>query len=105
MDAALVHEDRTIHGETTDISLRGIHIKSSSLLPPGTTVQVLVFPAQNPSLSFSGTIVRSDKNGLGIEISKMPVESFSYIRDLVINKSSNPTDIWDEVLKVINYIN
>jgi hypothetical protein len=104
-DATLVHEQRTIHGETTDISLKGVHIKAGSQIPPGATVQVLVFPRQKPALSFSGTVVRSDNAGLGIEISNMPVESFSYIRDLVISKSGSPADIWDEVLNAINYIN
>lgn len=104
-NATIIHENTTIAGETVDISLKGIHIKAGSIIPPGKTVRVMVFPAQRPAISFSGTIIRAENSCLGIEISEIPVESFSHIRDLIVSKSDNPADIWDEVLKVISYLN
>ena len=100
-DVSISDSYRTYTGESVNICLKGLQLKSNATLPMEIPLQIMVYPEAQPSFSLTGKIVWSRDNGFGIEITNMPLESFSTIREIVTKRSDFPEFVTNEVYRVV----
>ena len=91
----------TFTGESENISLKGLRLKTGVPLPVETPLQIMVYPEAKKPFSFIGEIIWSDESSYGIEIINMPLNSFTTIREIVFSRSEFPESVVNEVFGVV----
>lgn len=94
--------EKTISGEVTDLSLRGMLVKAPLELPLGEHVKARILLSGSTSelsIQVGGTVVRhQEQNQFGIQFQEMDVDSFVHLRNVVIYNSGDPTQVLDEFM-------
>jgi len=104
-DVVVNHANRVICGKVSNVSLKGLHLNIlDSFAPDDSTVSLTVCPAQGPSMSFQAKVVWAENSEFGMEICKMPVESFTWLRNIISNRVQDPDGVINEVYKVARCI-
>ena len=74
-------------GKTVDLSPYGVKITlppSSVKLPPGASVQLrLALPDPHPPLSLTASVIRTDRDGVGLNFVELGSEHFEHLKNLV----------------------
>jgi hypothetical protein len=87
-------------GEVADLSLNGMFVKTEGENPAiGDEVEVVVSLSDGePSLNveLAGEVVRADASGVGIRFSRIEVDSFIHLRNIVEYNTPEPTRVMDE---------
>lgn len=89
-----------ITGTTTDLSLKGLSVASPQSLPTRTVCHVTLFvgPREHPiRIALEGTIVRATAQGMAIEITSVPPDSFSHLNNLVTYNAQDANRIAQEL--------
>ncbi|NOT55964.1 MAG: PilZ domain-containing protein [Deltaproteobacteria bacterium] len=89
-----------ITGTTTDISLKGLSVASPRALPTRTACHITLFvgPQEHPiRIALEGTIVRATTQGMAIEITSVPPDSFTHLHNLVIYNAPDATHVDEEL--------
>ena len=87
-------------GKTTDISLKGLYVASRQSLPTGTACHITLRlgPQKHPiHIALEGTIVRTTDEGMAIEITSVPPDSFAHLHNLVIYNAQDANRIAQEL--------
>ena len=87
-------------GKTTDISLKGLYVASRQSLPARTTCHITLRlgPQEHPiHIALEGTIVRTTDEGMAIEITSVPPDSFAHLHNLVIYNAQDANRIDQEL--------
>jgi hypothetical protein len=87
-------------GETTDISLKGLYVASRQPLPARTACHITLQlgPQEHPiRITLEGTIVRATDEGMAIEITSVPPDSFSHLNNLVTYNAQDANRIAQEL--------
>ncbi len=100
---AIVHYgDKTFTGEVTDLSLRGMFVKSPLDIPLGQAVKAKILLSGSTSelsIQVDGIVVRHQgENGIGIEFHEMDADSFVHLRNVVIYNSGDAAQVMDEFM-------
>ncbi len=89
-----------ITGTTTDISLKGLSVASQQSLPTRTVCHITLFvgPQEHSiPIALEGTIVRATAQGMAIEITSVPPESFAHLHNLIIYNAPDANHVDEEL--------
>ena len=103
-DALIKLDNQTINGQVADVCLKGLRINTSVTIPNDSRIMVTIFPSQAPNVTFDAKVVWAEQSEMGVEIARMPVESFSWLRSVVTNRALDPEGVINEVYKVARCI-
>lgn len=92
--------EEIIFGNLRNISLSGMFLQMNQDMPLKTEVDIKLYNADQSAISVKGCVVRCDAMGVGIQINKLDVNSFSRLRDLVSEKAMNYDQIMSETYKM-----
>jgi len=101
---SIKHKDQTFFGDIKNVSLQGLFIKTLENVPVSTPVEITFFYSNNSSMYLNANVVRCEDTGLGIQISKMDVNSFVHLRNVVSMQCNDQDLIMQETLKVTSCI-
>jgi hypothetical protein len=91
--SALLQTDGTaIKGEVKDLSLHGLYLETSEVIPVGTTVEITIYLSATPEpvvINVSGSVARIVPGGLGCRFDKMDVDSFAHLRSIISYQSGS----------------
>lgn len=103
--ASVKHEDNVFFGDIKNMSLQGLFIKTDEDIPLKTPVEITVYHSPNSSFNFNADVVRCEDTGIGIQIKKMDVHSFVYLRDAVATQCNDLDLLMRETYKMAGCIN
>ncbi|BEH10820.1 MULTISPECIES: PilZ domain-containing protein [Geobacter] len=100
VSATVSHGESSFSGEVADLSLNGMFVKTDGDKPAiGEEVEVVISLAEGePSLNveLAGEVVRADANGVALRFSRIEVDSFIHLRNIVEYNTQEPTRVMDE---------
>ena len=102
--ASLKQGSHLFSGDIQNICLQGLFVKTNQPVPLNTPLQVTVFCSPDSSIQLNTNVVRCEESGLGLQISKMDVNSFVQLRNLVATQCNDHGRIMRETYKVTNCI-
>lgn len=85
-----------VTAEISQISLRGCYACTFDTLPAGTELNLTLFTEDDTHalhIEVAARIVRSDDNGMGVEFTEMPLESYDHLRKMVLLNSNEPEKV------------
>ena len=103
--AHLTIDGKTVEGEVGNISLRGIFIKGLSGVSVGTPAEINIgLSSIQPEIAINiqAMAVRSVAEGTGFEFSKVDVESFTHLRNIV-SYASCDENIMEEFVSYLDH--
>jgi len=101
---SIKHADQTFFGDIKNVSLQGLFIKTPEKVPLRTPVEITFFFSNNSSMYLNANVVRCEDAGLGIQISRMDVNSFVHLRNVVGMQCNDQDLLMQETLKVTSCI-
>ncbi|MEI6703241.1 MAG: PilZ domain-containing protein [Deltaproteobacteria bacterium] len=102
--ASVKHDDQAFFGDIENVSLQGLFIKTPQKVPINTPVEITVYFSQSSSMYLNANVVRCEDTGLGIQISKMDVNSFVHLRNAVSMHCNDQDILMRETFKVTSCI-
>ena len=85
---------------STNLSLKGLYVKTKERLPPDTPVDVrleLSGASSRVLLKMRGKVARIDKGGMGVDFTEVDLDSFYHLRNIVLYNSDDPSIVDDEI--------
>ncbi len=85
--------------ETTDLSMKGIGFLSDKSLPVGTDCTVLILLGNENNginISVNGRVIRSTESQMAIEFTKIDLDSYENLQNLVMYNSHASHDLVEE---------
>ena len=89
---------------TGNLSLRGMFLRTGFEPPLNVPVHVTVYHSELSSFKVNARVVRRGANGIGLQITKLNIDSFVQLRDLVAEKSQDQGAILQETYKMLKCI-
>ncbi len=86
---------------TRDVSMKGLYCVSNEVLPKDTRCHVEMVLSGTSSelrLHFTGKVVRTSQDGMGIEFEQMDPDSFFHLRNVLYYNTGDPERINREIL-------
>jgi hypothetical protein len=102
--ASIKHDNQMFFGDIKNVSLQGLFINTSQKVPINTAVEITVYFSQNSSIYLNANVVRCEDTGLGVQISRMDVNSFVHLRNTVTMQCNDHDLIMRETFRVTNCI-
>jgi len=105
IDALVTQAEITIKGEVRNISLQGLYIETDGKLEAGLPVDVSIqLSGTTPEVAIkaTGSVVRIDENGIGIKFSKIDVDSFAHLRNVVSYQCGDGDKVIGEFFKYLD---
>lgn len=105
IDAQVTQADKTINGEVRNISLQGLYIETAGKLTADLPVDVSIqLSGTTPEVAIkaTGTVARIDENGIGIKFSKIDVDSFAHLRNVVSYQCGDGDKVIGEFFKYLD---
>lgn len=96
----------TITGRVQNLSLYSLFVQTHSPLPPHTVVNVKVSLKSEEAemaMRFTGKVVRSEANGVAIQITDMGIESFLHWKTLVSFAMGDSDQLEEEFAEYIRH--
>jgi len=84
-------------GNSIDLSLKGIYVKTDDDIPVGTECVVKISlsgTTENLPLKMRGTVVRKELSGIGISFTSMDIDSYTHLKNVVRYNSADPDIIY-----------
>ena len=103
--ASVKHDGQVFFGDIKNMSLQGLFIKTDQEKPLNTAVEITIYNAPNSSFRLHANVVRCEKNGLGMQIKGMDVNSFVYLRNVVAMQCNDQGLVMRETYKMVSCIN
>ncbi|HDL90551.1 MAG TPA: PilZ domain-containing protein [Thermodesulforhabdus norvegica] len=88
-----------IKGEIDNLSLKGAFVRAKPTISIDTPVELEILASSSSSelkLKVDGRVVRTEEYGVAIEFTKMDIESFTYLKDIVAFNAGNLDKINEE---------
>lgn len=101
--ATIEYNDQTISGEITEISLRGLFIKTDARIPLDRQVFVKA-QCLKKDFQFPATVIYEQEQGLGLKIDEINLPSFFHLRELIASKIENPDAVIQETFIMADII-
>lgn len=105
IDALVTQAEMTIKGEVRNISLQGLYIETDGKLDAGLPVDVSIQLSGTTSevaIKATGSVVRIDEYGIGIKFSKIDVDSFAHLRNVVSYQCGDGDKVIGEFFKYLD---
>ena len=84
-----------LEGNSKDLSLKGIFVKTDETFATGTKCDVKVYLSGSLNeieLVMKGAVARIGRNGMGIVFNSMDVDTYSHLKNLVYYNTMNGDD-------------
>ena len=88
-----------VTAEITTLSLRGCYATTFEALPEGEVHRLTLFTEDDRKalhITVQARVVRSSEDGMGIEFTEMPLESYDHLRKMVLLNASEPDKVEKE---------
>jgi hypothetical protein len=85
--------------EITSLSLRGCYACTFDVLPQGEEHRLMLFTEDDAKalhITVKARVVSSTEDGMGIEFTEMPLESYDHLRKMVLLNASDPDRVEKE---------
>jgi len=102
--ASIKYGNDLVMGNTDNLSLRGMYLKTDHEIPLNTPVDVTVYHSSHSSLKFNANVVRREANGVGLQINNLNANTFAQLRDIVATNSNNPRQVMQETYQMLGCI-
>lgn len=105
IEAELECEDRVIHGQVDNLSLKGMMVKTNVHLELESQVKVRINLADlgdSIQIEIQGKVVRLVPNGIGVYFESMDLESLTHLSKIVEYNSEEPEKVKDELIAYIS---
>lgn len=89
---------------TSNLSLRGMYLRTGLDVPVNVPVNVTVYHADRSSFKVNATVVWQGDRGIGIQITGLNIDSFARLRDIIATKSKDQGTVLQETFKMLKYI-
>jgi hypothetical protein len=102
---SFVLADRELHGETENISLRGMFLQDFQDLPLNEEVPVeisLYGPDSVQQVKTTATPVRFAEGGTGFQFGVMEFDAFFVLQEIVTRVSGTPGQVMTEIMRFVN---
>jgi len=89
----------TLTGEARDLSLNGFFLECTEPFAVGTECDVLLYLGEGPKalqIKAQGKVARKEKNGMGVQLTDIAVESFEHLRNLIQYNAKDPQQVEKE---------
>jgi len=99
VDALINYNDMKKVCSVRDLSLSGIYLATDLDIAIGENVKLtvkIISDSTTGELYLSGIIVRKDSDGLALEFSDLPIDSYLFLRNVVVYNSGDPETIDQE---------
>jgi len=83
-------------GDSKDMSLKGMFVKSKKKLPEGSTCQTKIILSGSSSslyLKITGTIIHNTNEGFGIKFDSMDPDSYFHLKNIIMYNSPEPDSL------------
>ncbi|MBI9086521.1 MAG: PilZ domain-containing protein [Desulfobacterales bacterium] len=93
----------TSEANSTDISLRGMFVRTDQVLPVDTACHVDILlsgSSSRLSIRVQGRVVREDREGLGIVFDSLDVDSYYHLKNLLLYNAQDPDSLEKEILPI-----
>lgn len=105
IDALLTQDDQVIRGEVKNVSLQGVFVETGQTLNPEKPVNISIhLTGTSPEIAITatGNVVRADVKGLGIHFTKVDVDSFVHLRNVVSYQCGDGDKVIGEFFKYLD---
>jgi predicted RecA/RadA family phage recombinase len=102
--ATIKSNDQVILGDIANVSLKGLFIKTGKSVPKNMSVDITVYTYPKTSFNLHADIVRRERNGVGLQIKTIDMQSFVQLRNVVAMQSDNHNTIIEETFKMTDCI-
>ena len=88
-----------VTAEINSLSLRGCYASTFEALPAGEVHRLMLFTDDDSRalrITVLARIVRSDQDGMGIEFTEMPLESYDHLKKMVLMNATDPGRVEQE---------
>lgn len=103
--AVIKYQENIYEGEVSDLSLKGVFLKTSALIEVGDQFELTIHLAgeedEEESVHVFAKVARKTAEGLGVLFERTDLDSFVHLRNIVGYNSSDPDKIIEEFTKVI----
>ena len=89
---------------TGNLSLHGMFLRTGFEPPLNVPVHITVYHSELSSIKVNARVVRRGDNGIGLQITKLNIDSFVQLRDLVAEQSQDQGAILQETYKMLKCI-
>ena len=99
VDALINYNDMKKVCSVRDLSLSGIYLATDLDLALGKSVNLTVKIISDSTvgeIELTGIVVRKDHDGLALEFSDLPIDSYLFLRNVVVYNSGDPEAIDQE---------
>ena len=103
-DVSLEGNGFSLSGVVDDISLKGMYVRTSMALTMSESVHLALNAYPYSGIELDARVVRSNADGVGLEINRMTVESFVRLRDLIMHQATDPDVVMNDVYRVVSCI-
>lgn len=97
--AEINSQDTVLRGETTDLCLNGLYMKSAQKLEVNALAELTIPPdniAVNNPITIKGVVVRLDDEGMGFKFHQVDVDAFIILKNIVSYYCGNEHKVMDE---------
>jgi hypothetical protein len=100
VDATIKTAERHFHGDVKDLSMNGMFMLTSERLQLGGQVDITIIltgSAPEIHVDFSGTVTRTDENGIGFSFKKMDLDSYTHLKNIVAYNIDDAEKVVEEI--------
>jgi hypothetical protein len=101
IEAQVQSDHGTFYGEVKNLSLKGMYVAVPESHPVGEAVDIKIYLAHdNPvvMIEVQGEVVRTDSEGIAVRFTKVDLESFTHLRNVVSLNTGDADAVMDELL-------
>lgn len=105
IDAQLTQAEKTINGEVKNVSLQGIYVETDGKLDADLPLDIsfqLSGADPETAIKATGSVVRMEENGIAIKFTKVDVDSFVHLRNIVSYQVGDGDKIIGEFFKYLD---
>lgn len=91
--------DELIDGEVDNLSTHGMFVRTGSDIPGNTAIEATVYlegSSSSLSIILEGTVVRREGDGIAINFSRMDLDSFIHLKNIVAINRLDEEKVMDE---------
>jgi len=102
--AVIVCDGETIQAEVENLSLKGVLVRSDSILPMGKEAEISITLSNvSPPVKINlvGQVVRAQEGELGFSFNRIELESFIHLRNIVSICKGDADSVMDEFIDFV----
>jgi hypothetical protein len=101
IEAEIQSDNGIFYGDVRNLSLKGMLVAVPESHPVGEVVDIKIFLAHDDPMvmiEVVGEVVRADAEGIAVKFTRVDLDSFTHLRNVVSLNSGNDDAVMDELL-------